>query len=85
MDKEIILTDSYVCCKDCNQEFCVTKGEKQFLKELVEKQTPRNDEDGNPIEGSEMKIFTLPIRCKECRRKRKAYFEANKVKQNENK
>ena len=70
--------DSYVVCKDCQKEFCITKGEKEFLKGLFENKTPKNDEYGNPIEGSEIKEYKLPIRCKECRRKRKQYFEGLK-------
>lgn len=62
------MVDKYFVCVDCNNEFCWTSGEQEFLQECFEKQTV------NPMNGSVVKEVVPPKRCIECRIKRKESY-----------
>ncbi len=60
--------DKYFVCKDCQEEFCWQAKDQRFITQCVENQTP------HPVTGKIIEKVTAPVRCFECRNKRKEFF-----------
>lgn len=62
------MNDIEIKCKECSIYFYWTVKEQEWMKECFDKQT------ANPYNGSIIKKITAPVRCHDCRIKRKSFF-----------
>lgn len=66
------MVDSYIVCKDCLKEFVWRKVDKEFLQKCIDEQTP------HPTTGNIITELKAPVRCVDCRKKRKEFFSGKK-------